>query len=90
MTFYGSVNIEDVVNAFEELGGEAEWKAIKERVIANQGGFLPPGYSYWDSYVKTIFQIIQQHCVDYKKFKGYVLFERVRKSRFRLAKPGLH
>ncbi len=87
MPLYGSVNIQDVVNAFEDLGEEAEWNAIKDRVIEIHGGILPPRYSDWTSYINTTFQIIQQHCVGYKKFKGYILFERVRKGKFRLVKP---
>lgn len=79
-----SITIEDLIDALKELGGEANWGEIRERVVENKGGILPLRYSYWDSYVKTIFQVVQQHCCGYEKYKGIRYFEKVKKGRFRL------
>ncbi len=80
--FYGSVNVEEVISAMKELGGEANWDEIKEVVIRNRGDRLPPTYLHWDSYVKTIFQLIQQHCTGYSKFRGPTYFKKSGKNGF--------
>ncbi len=82
--FYGSVTDEEVISSMKELGGEANWDEIKEVVIRNRGDRLPPTYRHWDSYVKTIYQLIQQHCIGHSKFRGPTYFKKTGQKRFRL------
>ncbi len=78
------LQLSDVTRAFEELGGEADWLDVEARVIVNRGnGFSP--YKDWHNYRTTMFQVVQQHCEGYQKFKGDVFFVKVRDARFRLA-----
>ena len=83
------LRIEEITQAFEEFGGEADWGDIQNRVTEKRGGSNSP-YLNWLNYRTTMFQLIQQHCEGYKKFNGTVLFEKVRRGRFRLvtARPG--
>lgn len=83
----GSININEVIIAFEELGGEATTREIQSQVIKNRGGGLPSNYERggWDSYRKTITQKIHQHCPTNKtKFKGPTYFENTSRGKFRL------
>lgn len=81
-----SLHVADVLNALRELNEEADWSDIIDRVTENRGGGFAP-YLDWNNFKKTLFQLIQQHCDGYKKFKGTIHFVKVRKGRFRLVKP---
>lgn len=73
----------DIIQAFAELGGEANWSDAKARVISKRGnGFAP--YKDWNNYENTMFQFVQQHCEGYSKFNGDTRFVKVRGTRFRL------
>ena len=83
MSQSGQVTLSQVEAALRELGGEATWDKILDQVTKNRQG----DYSYylnWLNYTKTAFQIIQQHCEGYKKFKGPTRFEKAGARRFRL------
>lgn len=80
---HNTLNVEEVVQALRQLGEEADWEDIKNRVTQNRGGGFDP-YLNWMNYHTTMFQLIQQHCHGYKKFRGVTRFEKVGKGRFRL------
>lgn len=78
------LKLSDVIQAFDELDGEADWPDVMARVKAKRGnGFAP--YMNEENYDKTMFQFVQQHCEGYKKFNGDIRFVKVRPARFRLA-----
>lgn len=77
------LRIQEVVQAFTELGGEAEWSDVEARITRKRGGSYDP-YKDWMNYTTTMFQLVQQHCKGYKKYTGPVLFARVRRGRFQL------
>lgn len=88
MTLLRGLELTEVIHALRELGGEAEWHSIRELVTKNRGGSFAP-YLDWQNYHNTMFQLIQQHCEEYKKYKGPECFKRVRKNRFRLVGSNL-
>jgi hypothetical protein len=59
----GSVTLAEVVDAFKALTGKASAKQIESFVITSRGNILPKKYQRggWDSYRKTINQVIQVH-----------------------------
>jgi hypothetical protein len=78
------LKLSEVIQAFDELGGEADWPDVETRVIEKRGnGFAP--YKDWLNYKNTMFQFVQQHCEGYRKFNGDIRFVKVRDTRFRLA-----
>lgn len=80
------LKLPDVIQAFNELDGEADWPDVRARVMAKRGnGFAP--YKDWHNYKTTMFQLVQQHCEGYRKFNGDIRFVKVRDTRFRLASP---
>jgi len=80
------LQLSDVIQAFDELGGEADWTDVEARVMAKRGsGFAP--YKDRRNYKNTMFQFVQQHCKGYRKFNGDIRFVKVRDTRFRLASP---
>ena len=83
------LRLEEITQAFAELGGEADWRDILKCVTEKRGGSYSP-YKDWHNYRSTMSQHIQQHCEGYKKFTGTVLFEKVHEGRFRVvtARPG--
>jgi hypothetical protein len=71
-----TLEVDEVIHALQQLGGEATWEDIWQSVTENRGsGFAP--YLDWFNYRTTMFQLVQQHCKVYKKFKGPVYFEQV-------------
>ena len=83
----GPINVEEVIVAFQELGGEATAGEIQNKVIKNRGGSLPQNYTQggWDSYRKTITQKIHNHCPRYQtKYIGPVYFDNIGRGKFRL------
>ena len=80
------LKLSDVIQAFNELGGEADWSDVEARVRAKRGnGFAP--YKDDRNYKNTMFQFVQQHCKIYAKFNGDIQFEKVQGTRFRLPYP---
>ena len=78
-----SVSLSQVERALQDLGGEATWPEILKQVTNIRSG----NYSHYrnrDNYEKTAFQIIQQHCRGYRKYKGPARIEKVGRHRFRL------
>ena len=72
----GPVTLTQVEMALENLGGEAQWEKILAEVSRIRNG----DYSHYlnkHNYENTAFQIVQQHCPGYKKFKGPQRFEKV-------------
>lgn len=69
-----SLRVEEVIEALGELGGSARWPHIEELVTAKRGNSYSP-YKDWNNFRKTMFQLIQEHCSDYRKFKGRELFK---------------
>jgi predicted HNH restriction endonuclease len=78
----GPVTLAQVERAIENLGGQATWDKIFTEVTKLRNG----DYSYYlnkENYEKTAFQVIQEHCPEYKKYRGIKRFEKVG-STFRL------
>lgn len=72
----GRVTLPQVERALNDIGGQGTWKQILDQLTKNRNG----DYSYylnWENYQKTAFQIIQQYCHDYKKYKGTPRFQKV-------------
>lgn len=78
------LNLDDIIQAFAELGGEAEWKDVEARIIAKRHNTFAP-YKNRRNYRNTMFQFVQQHCERYRKFRGDIRFLKLRGGRFRLA-----
>ena len=79
------VTLHDVKLALRELGGEADWFDILNKLTENRGG----DHSYYldrHNYEESARQVIQQHCPSYKKYTGRSHFEKVRSRpvRYRL------
>lgn len=79
------LSLEELVHAFSEFGNEADWHDIHNHVTLKRGHKYKP-YKDWKNYSNSMFQIIQRHCRDYRKFSGIVHFEKVGSQplRFRL------
>ena len=70
-----SLHVSEVVEALVELGGEASWSRIEDRVTQRRGNSYAP-YKDWSNFKTTMFQLVQQHCTGYAKFTGHVLFKK--------------
>jgi len=71
----GRVTLTQVERALENLGGQATWDKILAEVTKLRNG----DYSYYlnrENYEKTAFQVIQDHCPNYSKYKGTTRFEK--------------
>ena len=82
----GPVKLAEVVDAFKTLGGKARSKQIEDHVIASRGSVLPKRYEYggWDSYRKTINQVIQVYSPGHKKYRGTEYFRKLPSGEFEL------
>jgi len=72
----GPVTLSQVEKALAELGGQATWDKILAQLTKLRSG----DYSHYldkHNYENTAFQVIQQHCSDYRKFRGRSRFEKV-------------
>ena len=72
----GPVTLAQVESALENLGSQATW----DKILAEVTKLRNNDYSHYlnkENYEKTAFQIIQEHCSEYKKFKGTKRFEKV-------------
>jgi len=79
----GQVTLSQVEQAIQNLGGQATWDKILDQVTKLRNG----DYSYyldWLNYKTTTFQVIQRHCLGYRKYKGPSRFEKVGRNTFRL------
>jgi hypothetical protein len=83
MAHYNSLKVDEIVSALEELGGEADWLDVENRITAKRGGSYAP---YLDKYnfIQTMNQLYQQHCQGYAKFIGPPLFEKAGKRPLRI------
>lgn len=88
----GTVTVNEVSSALEELGGEADSDEIKKKVISRRGAdTLPNSYSSWESYLNTIDQLIHYHCPQCDKFQNKkTLFYQVSRGRYRLINANKH
>lgn len=77
------ITLEEIIFAFQQLGGESSAKEIKDRVTLNRGG-MPSQYKRSHSYRETIQRIIENHCPQSSNFRGIAHFERVSRGRYRL------
>ncbi len=71
----GQVTLTQVERALKDIGGQGTWEQILDQLTNNRNG----DYSYYlnlENYQKTAFQIIQQHCRDYEKYKGPQRFQK--------------
>ena len=78
----GPVTLAQVERAIENLGGQATW----DRILAEVTKLRKGDYSHYlnkENYENTAFQVIQEHCPEYKKYRGITRFEKVG-STFRL------
>lgn len=82
----GSVTLPEVIEAFKILNGKAKSRDIEDIIIKSRGGILPETYRKggWNSYRKTINQVMQTRCPGYAKYKGEEYFERLGPGYFRL------
>lgn len=72
----GPVTLSQVEKALEELGGQATW----DKILAQLTKLRNDDYSHYldkHNYENTAFQVIQQHCSYYRKFRGISRFEKV-------------
>ena len=81
-------NLEQIVTALRQLGGEAQAKDIKDLVTLNCGG-RPRQYKSDHSYRETLQALIEAHCPQSENWlKAAVrrpeLFDRVDRGRYRL------
>lgn len=82
-----SLHVDEVIEAIRELGGAARWSRIEELVTSNRGNSYAP-YKDWNNFKKTMFQLIQEHCPDYRKFKGRQLFKQGPRGTFSISSGG--
>ena len=72
----GPVTLAQVVKALEDIGGQATWDKILDQLTKLRGG----DYSYyldWLNYKTTAFQVIQEHCPYYEKYKKIKKHKRI-------------
>lgn len=81
-----SLQVEEVIEALAELGGEAMWADVRKRVTERRENSFAP-YQDWKNFKTTMFQLVQQHCRSYEKFTGPVHFYKIHTGRFSLAEP---
>ena len=68
------LDVQEVINALRDLGGEANWNEIRDLVTKRRGGGFEP-YLDWMNYRTTMWQLVHFHCATYSKFKGPAFFE---------------
>ncbi len=82
MKSFGPVTLSEVKEALQELGGEETWANILDQVTKNRNN----DYSYYRdrlNYETTAFQVVQEHCYGYKKYRGEAHFKKI-EGKFRL------
>ena len=61
------LTLSNIIDAFNALGGEAEWVEVEAYVMSKRGSSFAP-YKDMRNYKNTMFQFVQQHCEGYRKF----------------------
>jgi len=81
----GPVTLTQVEMALKNLGGEAPW----DKILAEISRIRNRDYSHYlnkHNYENTAFQVVQQHCLGYRKYKGPQRFEKIGNV-YRLSRP---
>ena len=77
------LNVEEIIIALRQLGGEAQAKAIKDQVTENRGG-IPSHYKRSHSFRETIQKIIEDHCPESANYRNIPIFEKTKRGRYKL------
>jgi len=77
------VNVEEIIQALQQLGGEAQASNIKNKVTQNRGG-IPVHYKNRHAFRETIQRIIENYCPQSDNYKNDPIFERVTRGRYKL------
>jgi predicted HNH restriction endonuclease len=76
------LTLDEIRQALQELGGEANWQDIEDKVTQKRGGSHEP-YLDWRNYTTTMRQLFQKHCKGYRKYTGQEYFRKVGESPLR-------
>ena len=79
----GSLTIEELVEAFVSLGGEADWGDVQTTILAERGNSTAP-YKDKVNFDTTLWQVLYRHCPGFAKYTGNAVFQRTGNSRYRL------
>jgi|SRR5689334_2170296 len=87
MTQVRPINVQEIIQALRELGGEATWKEIREQVRSNRGTDHAH-YKDRENFDRVVNHYIQLHCCgfSYEKYTGPPHFEYIRRGHVRLIK----
>lgn len=77
------IDVEEIISALQQLGGEAQAKAIKDQVTKNRGG-IPAHYKRSHSFRETIQKIIEDHCPQSANYRYEAIFQKTRRGRYKL------
>jgi hypothetical protein len=77
------IYVEEIIIALQQLGGEAQAKAIKDQVTKNRGG-IPAHYKRSHSYRETIQKIIEDHCPQSANYRYEAIFQKTKYGRYKL------
>jgi HNH endonuclease len=75
---------EELVGAFTVLGGEAEWRDVRKQIASGRSHPYAP-YKDRKNFETTLWQLLYQRCPGSGKFTGNKVFEKIGKTRYRLA-----
>ncbi len=79
----GQIQIEEIIKALQQLGGEAQAKEIKDKVTQNRGG-IPQHYKTRHTFRETIQRIIEDYCPQSANYRYKAIFQRIRRGRYKL------
>jgi hypothetical protein len=79
----GPVTLSQVMEAFANLGGEANWRDAFDELHQIRGQDYSH-YLNWMNYETTAFQLVQEHTRGYRKYRGPAKFDKLGRRRFRL------
>jgi 5-methylcytosine-specific restriction enzyme A len=82
----GPIELQEIVDALTQLGGQAQAKRIKDRVTEMRGG-MPAHYGRSHSYRETIQKKIEDHCPESANWSpsNEPVFQRVSRGIYRLS-----
>ena len=83
MRYKNNLQVEEIIQALQELGGEAGWGEIESLIIKRRNGEYEP-YGSWEIYRNTMQQLLHRHCPSYTKFAGKAYFERISSTPLRI------
>ena len=83
-----SIEVDEIIIALQQLGGEAQAKAIKDQVTKNRGG-IPAHYKRSHSFRETIQKIIEDHCPQSANYRYEAIFQKTRRGRYKLLRETL-